>query len=403
MFEMATQAAGRVERSHPGDEEPFRPPDPELLARADAAHAALGSAFLAFFRAIAELEASTTDWEAEGAHDAAHLLGIRYGLSRFRAERYLACARALRGLPRLARALAEGVLGVDEVVELARFATLADEAELIAWARTVSCGAIRHRAELAARAADPPVRATSRSLEWRFTPAGRFELWADLPALDGAVVAGALERAARDLPEVTDQDPAERAADALLALCEGRGTSASVLVHVRTDGTAELEGGVPIAPAAAERLACAGAVQVLAEDPAGDLVAASAPQRREPPTWMVRQLRYRDRECRFPGCGARRYTQAHHIRFWSQGGRTELSNLALVCSFHHRLVHEGGWRVRRRAGGELTWYRPDGSAYVPGPDPPDPPPRGGPPGRGSGRESREPNTLAAMPWLSAAG
>ncbi|GIU99933.1 MAG: hypothetical protein KatS3mg014_1549 [Actinomycetota bacterium] len=151
-------------------------------------------------------------------------------------------------------------------------------------------------------------------------------------------------------------------------------------MHVRADGTAELASGAPIAPAVAERLACTGSVQVLGEDIAGDLVAVSAPQRREPPTWMVRQLRYRDRECRFPGCGARRFTQAHHIRFWSQGGRTELANLALVCSFHHRL-HEGGWTLRRDPDGGPAWYRPDGSRYVPGPDPPDPPPPGGPSSR----------------------
>jgi hypothetical protein len=66
--------------------------------------------------------------------------------------------------------------------------------------------------------------------------------------------------------------------------------------------------------------------------------------------------------------GARRFTEAHHLRWWRQGG-TDLVNLALVCSFHHRLVHEHGWSVRREATGDLLWRRPDGTRYESGPSP----------------------------------
>ena len=82
---------------------------------------------------------------------------------------------------------------------------------------------------------------------------------------------------------------------------------------------------------------------------------------------MVRQLRYRDQECRFPGCGARQFTQAHHIEWWERGGRTDLENLVLVCFFHHKLVHEYGWAVRRDADGAVNWSRPDGTRYRAGP------------------------------------
>ena len=71
----------------------------------------------------------------------------------------------------------------------------------------------------------------------------------------------------------------------------------------------------------------------------------------------MRQLKYRDRECTFPGCGARRFTQAHHIVWWERGGATDLDNLVLVCSFHHKLVHEYGWGLKRggtaRSGGSI--------------------------------------------------
>ena len=68
---------------------------------------------------------------------------------------------------------------------------------------------------------------------------------------------------------------------------------------------------------------------------------------------MQRQVRYRDRECRFPGCGARRFTEAHHITFWRDGGQTTLENLVLICGFHHRLVHEHGWHIERAPGGSI--------------------------------------------------
>ena len=92
---------------------------------------------------------------------------------------------------------------------------------------------------------------------------------------------------------------------------------------------------------------------------------------REPPAWMVRQLKYRDRECRFPGCGSRRFTQAHHVVWWERGGPTDLENLVLVCTFHHRLVHEYGWHVRREEDGSVSWFRREGRRYRPGPSSPE--------------------------------
>jgi hypothetical protein len=44
-----------------------------------------------------------------------------------------------------------------------------------------------------------------------------------------------------------------------------------------------------------------------------------------------------------------------------------MENLTLLCSFHHRLVHEHGWRIRREPAGELSWYRPDGRRHAPEP------------------------------------
>ena len=51
-------------------------------------------------------------------------------------------------------------------------------------------------------------------------------------------------------------------------------------------------------------------------------------------------LTIRDRCCVMCGRPAQ-WCQAHHVKFWEHGGRTDLNNLALVCGECHRLVHHG--------------------------------------------------------------
>jgi hypothetical protein len=104
-------------------------------------------------------------------------------------------------------------------------------------------------------------------------------------------------------------------------------------------------------------------------DKNGRLLDVGARTRTIPPA-LRRALQYRDRGCRFPGCGVR-FGQGHHIRHWAQGGPTTLSNLTLLCRRHHRAVHEEGCQVERGPDGELQFRRPDGRPLpeVPPPDP----------------------------------
>jgi hypothetical protein len=198
------------------------------------------------------------------------------------------------------------------------------------------------------------------------------------------VVAKALDRLARDLPVMPGEEgPAgteARRADALVVLCstgsrpEDEPDRATVIVHARMDddqlGECEIEDGPAIDADTARRLACNARRQTVVEDESG-LPVRLGRMTREPPAWMIRHLKYRDGECRFPGCGSKRYTQAHHIVWWEQGGRTDLENLVLVCTFHHRLVHEYGWRVRREEDGTVSWFRRQGQPYRAGPAPPE--------------------------------
>ncbi len=63
------------------------------------------------------------------------------------------------------------------------------------------------------------------------------------------------------------------------------------------------------------------------------------------PRWLRRRLERRDNyTCQFPTCETTRRLHAHHITHWADHGPTDLDNLLLLCSYHHHLVHEGGWK-----------------------------------------------------------
>ena len=350
----------------------------------DAANLRVCSAQRGLLRCIAEADRREL-WAEEGARDMAHLLGMRYGISHWKARRWVEAAHALEALPATSDAFERGRLGIDQLVELTRMATPETEHELVSWAASVPAGRIRHRAELEARATQAEVRSgeRDRTLSWWPTEGSRaVELFARLPAAAGAVVTRALDRLAAELP--SDEDDADcldaRRADALVAMCSARLAGdadqdrATIVVHARADAVANgagswIEGGGVVAPATLDRLLCHSRIQMVLEDGSGDVVRLGRISR-EPPAWMMRQLRYRDVGCTFPGCGARRFLHAHHIVWWERGGATDLDNLTLLCSFHHKLPHEFGWRVERGDDAVLRWYRPGGDRHLAGPDPP---------------------------------
>ena len=88
--------------------------------------------------------------------------------------------------------------------------------------------------------------------------------------------------------------------------------------------------------------------------------------------WRLRKaLEARDGGCRFPGCGSRLRTHAHHIIPWAEGGETAMNNLVLLCPLHHRAVHEGGWQAEVDAGGVLRFLNPLGVEMPLAPKAPD--------------------------------
>lgn len=61
---------------------------------------------------------------------------------------------------------------------------------------------------------------------------------------------------------------------------------------------------------------------------------------------MRRALAQRDGGCAFPGCDCPpQWCHAHHIRHWADHGPTEITNLVLLCSRHHTVVHHQEWTI----------------------------------------------------------
>lgn len=168
---------------------------------------------------------------------------------------------------------------------------------------------------------------------------------------------------------------ARRNADALFLMAErslqARGTSSSadrhlVVLHLDSGvllglpGRAEIAGGPSLDAATARRLACDAGLVAVMEDAAGNVLDIGRKSRKVPPA-IRRAVRIRDGTCRFPGCEMRRHVDCHHIIAWEAGGPTSVSNLVLLCPFHHRLLHraERPFTLEVR-GDEFVFRRPDG-------------------------------------------
>lgn len=107
----------------------------------------------------------------------------------------------------------------------------------------------------------------------------------------------------------------------------------------------QLEWGGFIHRETARRIACDCALTPILQDQEGNIVGGGSRSRTIPPA-KRKALYARDRSCRFPGCDRpASWCDGHHIEHWIDGGETELSNLVLLCRHHHRLFHEGGWRL----------------------------------------------------------
>jgi hypothetical protein len=217
---------------------------------------------------------------------------------------------------------------------------------------------------------------------------GRVRLRGMLDTQAAAVVTAALDPLCRPDVAMREQSeegatrtPGQRRADALVEVCrlslaggelpDNGGDRPQLSITASYDvlsqqlGHGVTDEGAPVSAEVVRKLACdarltpyvlGGDSQILDAGRARRLVTAP----------IRRALAVRDGGCTFPGCDRpSRWCDAHHVVAWTDGGPTDLSNLALLCDYHHQVVHEeGGWRARMSADGQPefippTWIDPE--------------------------------------------
>ena len=149
------------------------------------------------------------------------------------------------------------------------------------------------------------------------------------------------------------------------------GRDQTALVSDPEVGQAVIEqaGGLHLGARAARRVACDAGLVVLRHGSEGEVLDVGR-RTRTIPTALRRALASRDgNQCQFPGCESR-HCDAHHVVHWADGGKTQLSNLASLCRFHHRAVHEEGFQVVADGAGQFQFLRPNGAPLPPVPPAP---------------------------------
>jgi Domain of unknown function (DUF222)/HNH endonuclease len=362
------------------------------------------------------------EWARHGARSCAEWLAWRIGLVPGAAREKVRVARALGRFAGIDEAMSTGRLSYAKVRALTRVATAANEARLVEIALATTGAQLERVCRRFRRTVDEGALSDvqhewdpsggERGIRVRTTEAGLVRIEATLDPAEAALVLAAIEKARDELRAATGAvtattggvsaetrgrvaEPATPGrADGLIAIAERtlapapaeqtqRGTGGGahhvhqVVIHLDQavlgpDGAREafLDDGTQVSAQTFRRVSCDGALVAVTTGEGGAVLDVGR-QTRVVPAAIRRALWARDRGCRFPMCSNRRFVDAHHVRHWAHGGRTSLDNLVLLCGFHHRLLHEGGFRVSLDATGAAPrFFTPAGAEIAPVPDVP---------------------------------
>jgi hypothetical protein len=177
------------------------------------------------------------------------------------------------------------------------------------------------------------------------------------PAVGEAFEAAIAANMAPPTPE-DNRTPRQRRHDALADLARDwldhaatpvvGGERPHIVVHVDLDavqgkpgGLHETENGDILPLPTIEQLACDASVSRVVFDTSSEVVDVGR-KTRVIPAAIRRAVIARDRHCVWPGCNrSSRWCDVHHQIPWSQGGETVVTNLCLLCRYHHTLTHLG--------------------------------------------------------------
>jgi hypothetical protein len=318
----------------------------------------------------------------------AEWLAWRSSISLSAAREKVRTAHALRTLPAISAAFAEGRLSYSKVRALTRAAHLHDEDLLLAHALDATVPQVEERCRQIRNIAPESAQHAQRAWErrsltvWRDEARGTLRITVDLPTEEGELLMRALDCAvaAGEATAAVDPDAISESkgtawqaqqADALVAVAksyldgghddEGGRTADHYQVVVHADARSLLGGpgraDLPIDTV--KRLLCDCSLVTVTEDAAGHPLDVGRKQRTVS-TPLKRALHARDRGCTFPGCHRKRYLDGHHLRHWIDGGETALDNMTLLCTYHHGLLHRGSFSIVRESDDTLRFVTADG-------------------------------------------
>jgi Domain of unknown function (DUF222)/HNH endonuclease len=300
-------------------------------------------------------------WGATGARSVAALVAWKMGSSSANAATIATVARRREAFPRCVADLKEGRLSLDQVGVIAARAADGSDAHYAQLARVATVNQLRTAVKLEPRPEPDPRPDPQPSISK--TSDEQFTWWRiKLPHAEAAKVEAALashrdalvtewkqahctgDRASQSAP------PMPGDVEAFMRLVEAgwdaeatrrpHGHHTTVVVHVDVEQRAAALHLGPLLTAAERRyLSCDATCEVWFERH-GEVIGAGRATRLINRR-LRRALEHRHPTCAVPGCGATRGLHAHHLRHWEDGGLTELSNLVLVCPYHHRLHHRG--------------------------------------------------------------
>ena len=335
-------------------------------------------------------------WLRWGFESCAEWLHWRCDLSMSACREKVRVAHALKTLPEIAPAFAEGRLSYSKVRALTRVAGPANESALLEFALHTTVARVEERCRelrcgTAASTEDAWQAHARRALSLRRDPArGTVTITVELPLETGELVDKALDRALENSldrtaeatasaePDSAGQSWAQQRADAFVEMAmsylngfrpdvpgtPGVADHHQVVVHVDRSALTEGKGRAGLPVESVRRIACDSDRVVVVEDERGEPLSIGR-KSRVVSAAIRRALWARDRGCRFPGCGRKRFVDAHHIEHWSNGGETSLDNLVLLCSAHHKLCHEGSFTIGKDYRDRWFFRRPDGRAVPP--------------------------------------
>jgi hypothetical protein len=321
----------------------------------------------------------------DGATSAAAWIAERFELSMSGARALVHVAQKAWDVPQLVGALQSGEISFDKLRAVSDVATPENEAGLLEEARARSVRELAVLARTRRTAPLPDAAADHERRSLRCNDAVR-TMTVQLPPESFAEARRRLEAMAKEVPSGDGETSwGQRMADAFMGLIrsgrEGAETSPYfVVVHVPAaalvDETGEaselagdLERGGLLNLETVRRVVCDATITLAVDDDLGHTMYEGR-TRRDPTGPQHREVRRRDRHCRFPGCWNEVFTNVHHIKEWKPDrGPTNLDNLALLCVHHHGLVHSKQWTMSGNANDVLTFVGPSARVMTSRPSP----------------------------------